>query len=51
LADDEAEEREAKETHGAFQPSAPSHHQFSLADHMALFAKIQGPKKVEANQQ
>jgi hypothetical protein len=49
-ADDEAEEREAKEneTHGAFQPSAPSQHQFSLADHMALFAKFQGPKRVEA---
>src|SRR6516165_914633 len=48
-ADDRAEERE--ETHGAFQPSAPSQHQFSLAEHMALFAKLQGPKKVEATQQ
>jgi len=53
MADDEAEEREREdnETHGSFQPSIPSHHQFSLADHMALFAKLQGPKKVEANQQ
>ena len=53
MADDEAEERERQEneTHGAFQPSAPSQHQFSLAEHMALFAKLQGPKKVEATQQ
>ena len=50
-ADDEAEEREREETHGAFQPSAPSQHQFSLAEHMALFAKLQGPKKVEATHQ
>ena len=42
MADDEAEEREREdnETHGAFQPSAPSHHQFSLADHRALVAKM-----------
>ena len=50
-ADDQAEEREREETHGAFQPSAPSQHQFSLAEHMALFAKLQGPKKVEATHQ
>jgi hypothetical protein len=51
--DDKAEEREREdnETHGSFQPSAPSQHQFSLADHMALFAKLQGPKKVEATHQ
>jgi hypothetical protein len=56
MADDEAEEREGEETHGgAFQPSAASQHQFSLADHMALFAlerlnqiKLERPKKVEA---
>jgi hypothetical protein len=47
----EAEEREKEETHGAFQPSAPGTHQFSLAEQMALFAKLQGPKKVEATQQ
>ena len=52
-ADDKAEEREAKEndTHGAFQPSVPSQHQFSLAEHMALFAKLQGSKRIEATQQ
>jgi hypothetical protein len=49
--EDKAEEREREETHGAFQPSAPSTHQFSLAEHMALFAKLQGPKQVEATQQ
>jgi hypothetical protein len=49
MAHDEAEERE--ETHGAFQPSAPGAHQFSLAEHKALFAKLQGPKKVEATHQ
>jgi hypothetical protein len=48
MADNEAEEREREETHPAFQPSTPSQHQFSLAEHMALFAKLQGPKKVEA---
>ena len=51
MADDEAEEREKAETHGSFQPSAPSQHQFSLAEHKALFDKLQGPKKVEATQQ
>jgi hypothetical protein len=43
-ADDKAEEREREETHGSFQPSTPSQHQFSLAEHKALFAKLQGPK-------
>jgi len=51
MADDEAEEREKEETHGFFQPSTPSKHLFSLADHMALLAKLQGPKKVEATHQ
>jgi hypothetical protein len=48
MADDEAEERERQENepHGAFQPSAPSRHQFSLAEHMALFAKLQSPVSV-----
>ena len=50
MADDEAEEREKEETH-AFDPSAPSQHQFSLAEHMALFVKLQGPKRIEATQQ
>jgi hypothetical protein len=48
--DDKAEEREREETHGSFQPSAPGQHQFSLAEYKALFAKLQGPKKVEATQ-
>jgi len=48
MEDDKAEEQERQETHGAFHPSAPSTHQFSLAEHKALFAKLQGPKKVEA---
>ena len=58
MADDEAEERERQETHGSFQPSTPSQHQFSLAEHKALFAlerlnqiKFERPKKVEATHQ
>jgi len=51
MADDEAEERERQETHGAFQRSAPSQHQFSLAEHKALFDKLEGPKRIEATQQ
>jgi hypothetical protein len=51
MADDEAEERERQETHGSFQPSAPGAHQFSLAEHKALFDKLRGPKKVEATHQ
>jgi hypothetical protein len=53
MEDDEAEERERQENepHGAFQPFAPSQHQFSLAEHKALFAMLHGRKKVEATQQ
>jgi hypothetical protein len=49
--DDKAEEQEKEEMHGSFQPSAPSQHQFSLAEHKALFAMLQGPKRIEATQQ
>jgi hypothetical protein len=49
MVDDEAEEREKQEeTHGAFQPSAPGAHQFSLAEHKALFANFGGQTRVEA---
>jgi hypothetical protein len=47
----EAKERDRQEAHPAFQPSAPSQHQFSLAEHMAFFAKLQGPKRIEATHQ
>jgi len=50
MEDDKTEEQEKEETH-AFEPSAPSQHQFSFAEHKALFAKLQGPKKVEATNQ
>jgi hypothetical protein len=51
MADDEAEEREKEEMHGSFQPPLLGNINSSLAEHKALFAKPQGPKKVEATHQ
>jgi hypothetical protein len=50
-ADDDAEEREAKEneTHGSFKPATPGQHQFSLGEDMALRARL--PKRVESTKE